>query len=88
MSINDRRIAQTLPIQPVSTPILSSPYAEPTTHWHYDRETGALTKMSSRRPARYWYKMRQQALGQGTLEFLEGQDDLANINQIRDEVRH
>jgi hypothetical protein len=29
-----------IPIQPVSRPILCSPYVEPTTHWVYDTETG------------------------------------------------
>ena len=87
MSINDRRIAQSLPVQPVSTPILCSPYFEPTTHWHYDRETGTPSKAAGRRPARYWYKIKTTAAGQGSLELQEGQNDLANINQIRDDVR-
>lgn len=78
---------RSLPIQPVATPILCSPYAEPSLHWQYDRETGESTKIAQRRPARYWYKIKQSAKGQGTLELQEGQDDLAYVNQIRDDVR-
>ena len=81
------KIAQTLPIQAVSTPILCSPYVEPTTHWWYDRETGMGERAAQRRPARYWYKVKTTAAAQGALELQEGQDDLANVNQIRDDVR-
>ena len=87
MPVTDRTTAQTLPIQPASTPILCSPYVEPTLHWRYDRETGMAEKAAQRRPARYWYKVKTTATAQGALELQEGQDDLANINQIRDDVR-
>ena len=66
------KIAQTLPIQAVSTPILCSPYVEPTTHWWYDRETGMAEKAAQRRPARYWYKVKTTATAQGALELQEG----------------
>jgi type III restriction enzyme len=66
---------------------LCGPYTEPSLHWHYDRETGEATKIGQRRPARYWYKIRQSAKGQAALELQEGQDDLAFVNQIRDDVR-
>jgi type III restriction enzyme len=80
-----------LPIQPVEEPILNGPYEEPTTYWEYNRETGAAARMPGRRPARYWYKTREEAraqrAGQGSLELDEGQDDLAIINSLRDDVR-
>ncbi len=77
---------QPLPIQPVSTPILCTPYAEPTAHWQYDRETGEATQEPGRRPARYWYKTKETAKGQLALELQEGQDDLVNVNAIRADV--
>ena len=78
---------QTLPIQPVPTPILCSPYTEPTAHWLYDRETGTPARQPGRRAAKYWYKIKESARGQGSLELLEGQEDLVAVNQIRNDVR-
>lgn len=75
-----------VPIQPVETPILCSPYAPPALHWHYDRTTGEASKLASRRPSRYWYKTKDDAKGQLTLELSEGQDDLVMVNQIREDV--
>ncbi len=74
------------PIQPVENPILCSPYAAPGLHWHYDRVTGAATKTAGRRPARYWYKTKDSVAGQLALELSEGQDDLAMVNQLREDV--
>jgi len=65
---------------------LCSPYAAPSLHWEYDRATGEATKMAGRRPARYWYKTKEQVQGQLTLELVEGQDDLVTVNQLREDV--
>src|SRR5687767_13052796 len=82
---------QSLPIQPVEEPILNGPYEEPTAYWEYNRDTGNAAKMPGRRPARYWYKTKEEAkaqkAGQFSLELDEGQDDLALINSLRDDVR-
>lgn len=75
-----------IPIQPVERPILCSPYEAPALHWQYDRATGEASKMAGRRPARYWYKTKDQAQGQLTLELAEGQDDLVTVNQLRSDV--
>jgi len=74
------------PIQPVDKPILCSPYEPPSLHWHYDRTTGEAQKAAGRRPSRYWYKTKDDAKGQMTLEMSEGQDDLIMVNQIREDV--
>lgn len=74
------------PIQPVDKPILCSPYEPPSLHWHHDRTTGEATKLAGRRPSRYWYKTKDDAKGQLTLELSEGQDDLHMVNQIREDV--
>lgn len=75
-----------IPIQPVEKPILCSPYAAPTKHWHYDRTTGEASKAAGRRPSRYWYKTKDDAAGQLTLELSEGQDELVMVNQLREDV--
>ncbi len=76
-----------VPVQPVERPILCSPYEAPSLHWHYDRVTGEATRMAGRRPARYWYKTKDQAAGQLSLELAEGQDDLVTVNQLRSDVQ-
>lgn len=75
-----------VPIQPVEKPILCSPYEPPSVHWQYDRTTGEAAKIAGRRPSRYWYKTKDDAKGQLTLELSEGQDDLHMVNQIREDV--
>lgn len=76
-----------VPIQPVERPILCPPYEPPVLHWQYDRTTGEATRMAGRRPSRYWYKAKEDIRGQGTLELVEGQDDLVVVNQLREDVR-
>src|SRR5665647_237643 len=75
-----------VPVQAVERPILCSPYEMPKLYWEYSRETGQATKMAGRRPARYWYKLKDDAQGQLTLELAEGQDDLLLVNQLRADV--
>lgn len=76
----------TVPIRAVEKPILCSPYEAPKLYWEYSRETGQATKMAGRRPGRYWYKLKDNAPGQLTLELAEGQDDLVLVNQLRADV--
>ncbi|GFO62333.1 BPTD_3080 family restriction endonuclease [Geomonas paludis] len=80
---------QDIPIQPVSRPILCSPYVEPKAHWVYDTQTGAATETPGRRPASYWYKTQKTGSSQMSLSFLaeEERDDLPLINVLRDDVR-
>src|SRR5947208_12284391 len=84
--INPSRSPNDVPIQPVERPILCSPFTAPIVHWHYDRVTGEATKTAGRRPARYWYKTKDDVRGQLTLELSEGQDDLHMVNQLRNDV--
>jgi len=74
------------PIQSVEKPILCSPYEPPSVHWLYDRTTGEASKIAGRRPSRYWYKTKEEAAGQLSLELSEGQDELHMVNQIREDV--
>jgi type III restriction enzyme len=76
-----------LPIQPVNKPILCSPYEEPTEHWVYDRATGEPSRMSSRRPASYWYKTQRTGSVQGELFAEEERDDLPLVNALREDVK-
>lgn len=75
-----------VPIKAVENPIVCSPYEAPSIHWHYDRTTGEASKAAGRRPSRYWYKTKDDINNQLTLELSEGQDDLAIVNQIREDV--
>lgn len=74
------------PIQPVERPILCNPYAEPTAHWEYNRDTGIATKMPGRRPAEYWYRTKGTQRGQSEFEFAEGREPLVIVNQLRADV--
>jgi type III restriction enzyme len=76
-----------LPIQPVNKPILCSPYEEPTEHLVYDRATGEPSRMSSRRPASYWYKTQRTGSVQGELFAEEERDDLPLVNALREDVK-
>ncbi len=78
---------QEIPIQPVEKPILCSPFVEPDAHWEYDPVTGAAVRQPGRRPARYWYKTKEQARGQGALDLFERQGDLDLVNRLRHDVR-
>src|SRR5690606_2524378 len=61
-------------------------YEAPSVHWQYDRTTGQATKIAGRRPSGYWYKTKDDAKGQLTLELSEGQKDLVMVNQLREDV--
>ena len=76
-----------LPIQPVSKPIICSPYEEPDKHWEYDKDTGEARDILGRRDAGYWYKTDQVGAAQRGLFLEEQRDDLPLINLLRKDVR-
>lgn len=45
-----------VPMQPVESPILCSPYVEPSEYWFYDLGTGLASRAPGRRPAGHWYR--------------------------------
>lgn len=83
--------ANEVPIQPVESPILCSPYAEPTAHWVYIRETGEATRNGGRRPAGFFstgYRAeREQASLPGTETEEETREDLQIVNRLRQDVK-
>ena len=68
-------------------PIICSPYAEPDSHWYYDRETGIPVKEPGRRDAGYWFKTERAGSVQRSLLTEEERDDLPLVNELRDDVR-
>ena len=77
-----------IPIQPVSKPILCSPYEKPTAHWLYDTKTGEAKRVPDRRPASYWYKTQRTGTAQRQFAFIaeEESDDLPLVNLLREDV--
>jgi type III restriction enzyme len=83
------RTAGPAPIQPVETPILCSPYSEPTEHWVFDEVTGEASKLQGRREACYWFRT-EEAKGveyQGRLFAEENRVPLEIVNRLRHDVR-
>ncbi len=78
---------QEIPIQPVSRPILCSPYVEPDRHWVYDTQTGDAREEAGRRPASYWYRTQRTGSAQRSLLAEEERDDLPLVNLLREDVR-
>ncbi len=78
---------QEIPIQPVSKPILCSPYLEPDRHWVYDTQTGDAREEAGRRPASYWYRTQRTGSTQRSLLAEEERDDLPLVNLLREDVR-
>jgi type III restriction enzyme len=76
-----------IPIQPVESPILCSPYEEPEIHWLYDTRTGIPSKTPGRRPASYWFKTERTGSAQMGLFAEEERDDLPLVNVLREDVR-
>ena len=76
-------------IQPVESPVICSPYDEPTHYWEYDRNTGHAERRSGRRPAAYWYKVQDPGTrrGQMRLELQEDRRDLDLVNRLRADVK-
>lgn len=78
---------QGIPIQPVSKPILCSPFVEPNRHWVYDTQTGDAREEVGRRPASYWYRTQRTGSAQMSLLAEEERDDLPLVNLLREDVR-
>ncbi len=77
-----------MPIQPVESPVICSPYSEPDWHYDYDRKTGEATKKPGRRPAYYWFKSEERVRGQGQLfETEEERRELDLVNKLRKDVK-
>jgi type III restriction enzyme len=76
-----------IPIQPVESPILCSPYQEPDQHWLYDTRTGIPAKVHGRREASYWFKSERTGSAQLSLVAEEERDDLPLVNALRYDVR-
>jgi len=79
---------QDLPVQPVNSPVICSPYYEPQSHWRYD-EHGEAQELDERRPSFYWYKEDESKRGrvQADLFASERTDELVLVNMLRDDVR-
>lgn len=89
MASNSATGTQTaLPVQPVSKPILSSPYVEPAEHWSFDHDVGEWMRIPSRRPASYWYKTQRTGRAQLSMFAEEERDDIPLINLLREDVKH
>ena len=80
------RTQQEIPIQPVESPVICSPYDEPKDHWFYDKKTGVATRAGSRRDAGYWYKTERVGTGQKGLFLEEDHDLLTLVNLLRKDV--
>ncbi len=89
MATNSASAAQaSLPVQPVSKPILSSPYGEPAEHWNFNNDVGEWMRTPGRRPASYWYKTQRTGRAQLGMFAEEERDDIPLINLLREDVKH
>ncbi len=79
-----KKITEELPIQPVDTPIICTPYLEPEKHWSY--KDGRPFQVDQRRDAGYWYKAEKLGTAQGELLVEEQRDDLPLVNLLRKDV--
>lgn len=76
-----------IPVQPVAKPILCSPFDEPDSHWHYDRDHHQHIQQEGRRPSRYWHQGSVTGSRQRSLFIEEDEDDLPLVNMLRRNVR-
>jgi type III restriction enzyme len=79
-----------LTIQPVSRPILSSPYVEPQKHWIYDTDTGLAHIAEGRRPASFLFRYQtptSKAQYQQSLFLEEEMEELPLVNALREDIR-
>lgn len=79
-----KEISEELPIQPVETPIICSPYRQPDKHWSF--KSGRPFRVDQRRDAGYWYKSEKLGTAQGELLVEEQRDDLPLVNLLRKDV--
>lgn len=77
-----------LPVQPVSKPILSSPYVEPREYWSFNHDLGEWMRAPGRRAASYWYKTQRTGRAQLSMFAEEERDDIPLINLLREDVKH
>jgi len=75
-----------LPVQPVNSPVICSPYYEPKSHWRYN-DHGEAQELSGRRPSFYWYNDDSTKRVQVDLFASERTDELILVNMLRDDVR-
>ena len=82
------RHQQELPIQPVNSPVICSPYYEPSSYWNY-KENGEAEELPGRRHSHYWYKNEEvkQRRVQADLFASEQTDELILVNMLRNDVR-
>ncbi len=78
---------QEIPIQPVASPVICSPYEQPQDHWFYDKKTGVASRAGTRRDAGYWYKTERVGTGQAGLFLEEDHDLLTLVNLLRKDVK-
>lgn len=77
-----------VPMQPVESPILSSPYVEPSEYWLYDRGTGLASRAPGRRPAGHWNRDDATAGDeQGALLTEENFVRLERVEKLRTDVK-
>jgi len=77
-----------VPMQPVESPILSSPYVEPSEYWLYDLGTGLASRAPGRRPAGHWYRDDATAGDeQGALLTEENFVGLELVDKLRADVK-
>jgi len=82
---------ETILVQPVESPVICNPYEEPQKYWNYNRETGRAQIEDGRRPAAYWYKIKDAGTKKDQLTVAfdteEGRRDLELVNKLRNDVR-
>ena len=78
-----------LPLTPVENPILCSPYAEPSTHWYYNKDNHQMEKLPGRRRASFFDEQEgaDKTRDQGELFEQEGAALLKIADSIREDVR-
>lgn len=82
-------MSEQIPLQPVSDPIINTPYDEPVQHWAYDLNTGAARLVPGRRPASFFYQTESARTNIQQLRLLETetQRDLPLVNALREDVK-
>jgi type III restriction enzyme len=76
-------------LQPVEeSPVICSPYVEPTAFWEISKTSVTPMKQPGRRPSAYWFKEENIARnGQTALELEEDRRDLVLVNKLRADVK-
>lgn len=76
-------------IQPVEdSPVICSPYSEPTAYWEINKNTVTPKKQPGRRPSAYWFKdPNAVTTAQIAFEINEERRDLVLVNKLRGDVK-